>query len=141
MIKIYITRGGIIKMNTGDFLKVGESCTKEYIVKPEDTADFIGNKGVIMLSTPAMIKYMEDTAAQLVFDNLPEKYSPVGTKINVEHINPTPIDMRVTVKATLTAIEGRKLFYNVEAYNEKCQIGFGDYEQHIIDLEKFLNKH
>ena len=127
-------------MNFNTLLKVGETLVNEYIVKPENTADFIGNKGVTMLSTPSMIGFMEDTATHVVIDNMPENYRPVGTKINVEHINPTPVNMKVTVKATLIAIEGRKLRYNVEAFNEKCKIGFGIYEQHVINLGDFLSK-
>ena len=128
-------------MDFNSLLKIGKTLLNEYIVKPEDTADFIGNKGVTALSTPSMIRFMEDTANHIVMDNIPENYRSVGTKINVEHINPTPINSKVTVKATLTAIEGRKLSYTVEAFNEKHKIGFGIYEQTIINLGSFLNKH
>lgn len=128
-------------MNFDDLLNLGETLVIEYIVKPENTADFIGNKGVTTLSTPSMIEFMEATATHLVIDNMPKNYRPVGTKIEVEHINPTFVNMKVTIKATLIAIEGRKLRYNVKAYNEKCKVGFGIYEQHIINLEKFLSKH
>ncbi|MEA4827979.1 MAG: dihydrolipoamide acyltransferase [Clostridium sp.] len=127
-------------MNLNTLLKVGETFVNEYIVKSENTADSIGNKGVIVLSTPSMIGFMEDTATRVVIDNIPENYRPVGTKIDVEHINSTPINMKVTIKATLIAIEGKKLRYNVEAFNEKCKIGFGTYEQHVISLGNFLNK-
>jgi len=127
-------------MNFNTILEIGESLVKEYIVRSENTADFIGNKGVTVLSTPSMIGFMEDTASHLVIDKMPCNYTIVGTKINVEHINSTPNNMKVTVKATLTAIEGRKLRYKVEAFNEKCKIGFGIYEQHIINLEDFLSK-
>jgi fluoroacetyl-CoA thioesterase len=126
-------------MNLNTLLNIGETLVNEYIVKPEDTADFIGNKGVTTLSTPSMIAFMEDTAAHVVIHNIPENYRPVGTKINVEHIKPTSVNMKVTVKATLIAIEGRKLSFNVEAFNEKCKIGFGIYEQHVINLDNFLN--
>lgn len=125
-------------MNIDDILKIGQTCSKEYIVKSEDTASSMGNKGVIVLSTPTMIGFMEDTASQMVYNNLPEKYSPVGIKINIEHINPTPINMKVTVKARLKLIKGKKLLYDVEAFNENCKIGFGEYEQAIINLDKFL---
>lgn len=127
-------------MDLNEILKVGETHTDEYIVKPEDTADFIGNTGVTMLSTPVMIKFMETTATHLAINNIPKNYRPVGTKIYVDHVNATPVDMKVIVKATLVAIEGRKLRYYVEAFNETCKIGFGTYEQYIINLENFLNK-
>ncbi|WP_102399346.1 thioesterase family protein [Haloimpatiens massiliensis] len=127
-------------MNFSTLLKVGETVVNEYIVKPENTADVIGNTGVNVLSTPSMIGFMENTSANVVMDKMPENYRVVGTKINVEHINSTPINMKVTVKSTLTSIEGKKLCYNVEAFNEKSKIGFGTYEQHIINLESFLDK-
>ena len=127
-------------MNLNEVLKVGESLVNEYIVKPEDTADFIGNTGVIMLSTPVMIKFIEATSTNLVIDNIPKNYRPVGTKIDVNHINATPVGMKVIVKTTLIAIENRKLRYYVEAFNETCKIGFGIYEQHVINLENYLNK-
>jgi predicted thioesterase len=126
-------------MNLDTLLKIGETLVNEYTVKPEDTADFIGNIGVTMLSTPSMIRFMEETAAHLVIDNIPENHRPVGIKIDVEHINPSPVNMKVTVKATLIAIEGRKLRYTVESFNEKCKIGFGIYEQHVINLNDFLD--
>lgn len=127
-------------MDFNTFLKVGQMFVKEYIVKMEHTADFIGNTGVNVLSTPSMIGFMEDTASHIVTDKIPENYRPVGTKINIEHINSTPVNMKVTVKATLIAIEGKKFRYNVEAFNEKFKIGFGIYEQCIINLTKFLDK-
>lgn len=109
-------------MDINALLKVGETNVKEYLVKQEDTAEYIGNKGVTMLSTPAMIRFMEDASAQIVFNNMPKNCRPVGTKINVEHINPTPVNTKVTVKATLTAIKGKKLCFAVEAFNKKCKI-------------------
>lgn len=127
-------------MELTEFIKIGEINVKEFLVKSEDTADYIGNTGVIVLSTPSMIRYMEDTSAHILVDKLPAGYRPVGTKIDVAHIGPTPIGGTVTVKATLTAIEKRKLTYDVAAYYGDNKIGFGSYQQHVISLEKFINK-
>ena len=127
-------------MDFNTLFKVGDININEYIVKPENTADFLGNDGVSVLSTPSMIGFMENTAAQIVTTKLPENYRPVGTKINIEHISSAPVNTKVTIKATLITLEGRKLRFNVEAFNEKCKIGFGEYEQHIINLNEFLNK-
>lgn len=128
-------------MDLNDFFKVGEKSISEYIVKREDTADFIGNEGIIMLSTPAMIKFIENATLPIITGKIPENCRPVGTKIEVEHINPTPVGMKVTVKIILTEIEVKKLIYEVEVFNEKCKIGFGTYEQHVINKERFLNKY
>lgn len=126
-------------MDFNELFKSNKSQTSEFTVEAQDTADFIGNTGIMMLSTPSMIKFMEITAAQIVFDKLPENYRLVGTKVDIKHINPTPVDSKIKVKAILTSIDGSKLSYDVEAFNDKCKIGFGTYEQHIIEVDKFLN--
>lgn len=127
-------------MELTEFIKIGEVNAKEFLVKAEDTADYIGNTGVKVLSTPSMIRFMEDTAAHIIVSKLPSGYRPVGTKIDVAHIGPTPIGGTVTVKATLTAIEKRKLTYDVAAYYGENKIGFGSYQQHVISLERFMGK-
>lgn len=127
-------------MDFNSLLNVGDTLIEEYIVKPENTAHVIGNTGVYVLSTPSMIGFMENTAAHVVLHKLPKNYKVVGTKVSVEHINSTPVNAKVTVKATLLNVDGKKLSYNVEAFNENHKIGFGTYEQHIINFEKFLDK-
>ncbi len=127
-------------MDCSTILKVGEMVSREYIVDKEDTADNIGNIGVTVLSTPAMIKYMEQTAATTVFERLPEKFRPVGTKININHINPTPVGEKITVNAIVTNIDGPKVTFQLEALNRKLKIGYGEYELHVIDLDKFRSK-
>jgi predicted thioesterase len=128
-------------MDFNAFLKIGDTNINKYMVKLENTADFLENEGVTVLSTPSMIGFMEVTAAQIVTSKIPKNYRPVGTKIDIQHINSTPVNTEVTIKATLIALEGRRLRFDVEAFNEKCKIGFGKYEQYIINLNEFLAKH
>jgi fluoroacetyl-CoA thioesterase len=128
-------------MDFNALLKVGDTNINKYMVKLENTADFLENEGVTVLSTPSMIGFMEVTAAQIVTSKIPKNYRPVGTKIDIQHINSTPVNTEVTIKATLIALEGRRLRFDVEAFNEKCKIGFGKYEQHIVNLNEFLAKH
>lgn len=127
-------------MDFNEMFKVGETLISEYTVEPENTAAHIGNVGVHVLSTPSMIKFMETTCAKIIFEKIPENYRPVGSKINIDHINSTPLHMKVTVKSTILAVEGRKLRFDVEAFNEKSKIGLGIIEQHIINMDDFLNK-
>ena len=84
-------------MDCNTILELGETVFKEYIVKETDSADYIGNKGVTVLSTPAMIKYIELAAASIVFERLPEGHRPVGTKINVKHVNSAPVGEKIKV--------------------------------------------
>ena len=48
--------------------------------------------------------------------------------------------MEVTAKSELLKVDGRKLVFHVEAYDERGKIGEGEHERFIIDNEKFQNK-
>jgi predicted thioesterase len=58
----------------------------------------------------------------------------------VKHLAATPVGMKVTARAELTGIEGKKLTFRVEAYDEQEKIGEGVHERYIIELERFLSK-
>lgn len=126
-------------MNLDDKLKIGMRVSREFTVAWEDTADYIGNPGVKMFSTPAMIKYMELTSGDMVFPHLPAGYNPVGTRVCINHLAPAPIGAEILVKSTLVDMDRKRLTFQVEAYFGETMIGSGSYEQFVIELEKFMN--
>ncbi len=119
-------------------LKLGMKISKTYKVLKEDTADYIGNPGVVMFSTPAMIKYMELTSGDMVFPHLPEGYNPVGTRVCISHLAPTPVGAEVRVKSTLVDMDRSRLTFQVEAWYGDTLIGAGSYEQFVVELKRFL---
>ena len=45
--------------------------------------------------------------------------------------------MTVRVRATLTAIEGRKLTFAVEAFDSKEKVGEGVHVRYVVDRQRF----
>lgn len=43
-------------------------------------------------------------------------------------------------KATLTAINGRKLTFQIEAFDDKEKIGEGTHERVVVNKERFVSK-
>jgi predicted thioesterase len=121
-------------------LKIGMKAEIEQEVMQEHTAMAFGSGGVKVLATPMMIGLMEKAALTAVDDNLGEGFSTVGTIVNVSHMAATPVGMKVRAVATLTNIEGRKLTFDIEAFDEKEKIGEGTHERYIIELAKFLRR-
>lgn len=64
----------------------------------------------------------------------------MGTLIDVRHLAATPVGMTVTAKAVLTTVEGKRLVFNVEAFDDKDKIGEGTHERFIVNCERFIAK-
>ncbi len=109
-------------------------------VTEDDTAVKFGSGGVKVFATPMMIALMENAALNAVDPHLGEDFATVGLSLNVKHMAATPVGMKVTARAELISIEGKKLTFKVEAYDEQEKIGEGIHERYIITLSRFLEK-
>ncbi len=104
------------------------------------TAAALGDFGVVVLGTPYMINLMEIASAKAVEPELPAGHTTVGTLVDVKHLAATPIDMKVTAHAKLLEVDGRRLVFSVEAFDEREKIGEGRHERYIVNLERFLER-
>jgi fluoroacetyl-CoA thioesterase len=96
-----------------------------------------GSGSIDTLGTPAMVGLMENAAVNAVDKNLPEGYATVGMDLSIKHTSPTPEGMEVTAIAELTKVEGKKLFFKVEAFDEIEKIGEGIHKRYIVEVDKF----
>ena len=115
----------------------GEARTK---VTGENTALKFGSGTIDVFATPAMIALMEEASINTVDEYLPDNYATVGTELNVKHIAATPEGMNVTASAKLIKIDGKKLTFTLEAFDEEEKIGEGSHQRYIIELDKFKER-
>ncbi|MCX6230333.1 MAG: thioesterase family protein [Bacteroidetes bacterium] len=109
-------------------------------VTTKDTASQYGSGLIDVFATPAMIALMEKTAQCSVQSYLPEGSITLGTEINIKHIKATAVGMKVSCESKLISIEGRKLIFEVKAWDEQGEIGYGTHERCIVDSKKFMEK-
>lgn len=114
--------------------------TKEIKVTSDMSALSVGSGTLKVFATPAMIALIEETAWRSVAPSLEKGQSTVGTKLNVSHVAPTPIGMNVKCETELTQVDGRRLVFNVNVYDETGLIGTGVHERFIINADKFQSK-
>jgi fluoroacetyl-CoA thioesterase len=55
----------------------------------------------------------------------------------LQHTAPTPLGMKVVAKTAVVAVEGRKITFKLEAFDEKEKIGEAVHERFIINEAKF----
>jgi fluoroacetyl-CoA thioesterase len=121
-------------------IKTGIINTIEKIVEQKDTARNYGSGLIEVFATPAMIGLMENTAQSSLKSYLPEGYVTLGIEINVKHIKATPVGMKVSCESKLVKAEGKKLYFELNAWDEKGQIGSGTHIRYIVNAEEFMKK-
>lgn len=114
--------------------------TREYTVQEEMLAVNVGSGSLRVLATPMVAAFFEGAAAELAQTELEDIYTTVGSKITVEHKNPTPLGTKVTVTAELTETEGRFFRFQLEAYDESGLIATGTHERVSVKKDSFQSK-
>ncbi|MCX8042901.1 MAG: thioesterase family protein [Desulfobacterota bacterium] len=113
--------------------------TRELVVETgaEHTAQFFYKNLPRVLATPFLAGFMERVCAELIDEHLEPGEQSVGAFMQLKHTAPTPLGMSVRITARLTSIDGSKLTFALEAFDEVEKIGEAVHERFIIKTEKF----
>lgn len=121
-------------------LETGIKGQVEFIADESGSAKIMGSGALDVLATPKMIAMLEKAAWESIQQYLEEGCGTVGTLMNVTHDAATPLGMKVCCTSELVEIDGKKLVFKVEAFDEKGHIGGGMHERFVVNNEKFQSK-
>ncbi|MGB7540147.1 MAG: thioesterase family protein [Anaerolineales bacterium] len=109
-------------------------------VTPERTAKHLETGTTAVLSTPSMVWLVEHAAQVLAQRHLPDGQTTVGAEVFVRHLAPTPLGMRVTAKVRIDEVDGRRIVFSAEVFDEKEKVGEGRHVRVIVDQKRFMEK-
>jgi predicted thioesterase len=118
-------------------VRPGLSGTAELVVTPEQTAPRVGSGRVAVLATPVLINLIEVAALSAVEHLLPAGYQSLGIRLDVRHFAATPVGLRVTASAEVTAVEGRTITFRVEARDEREPVAEGTHQRVVVNVARF----
>ncbi len=121
-------------------IEVGLTKQSRTTVSNNNTAIALGSGDLEVFATPAMVALMENAAMKAIADELEEGSTSVGTEINTTHIKASGIGAEIVATAKVTAVEGRKITFAVEALDGDDLIGVGAHTRFIVDKTKFMQK-
>ena len=121
-------------------ISAGQTATSTVTVTESNIAKTMKSGSLEVFATPAMCALMEEAAQAAVQPHLEEGEGTVGISLSISHDAPSPMGSTITAKATVTAVEGRKITFNIEASDGVGIIGKGTHERFIINNEKFMAK-
>ena len=121
-------------------LEKGISAQSRATVDEAVTAAAMGSGDMPVFATPAMAALMENAAMRAVAPELPDGATTVGAEMNITHIKPSGLGAEIVASAVVTAVEGRKITFNVGARDAEGMIGEGTHVRFIVDRGRFLAK-
>ena len=114
-------------------LPVGLKYSKAVTVTDDLTPAHLRADPIRVLSTPDVIRIIEQTAIEAVSASLAPGQATVGTKVDIAHLAATPVGMTVTVTVELVEVDRRRLAFRVEVRDELDEVARGTHERFIID--------
>jgi len=114
----------------------GLTGTCDMVVKEEDLVSSLGH----VLSTPRLIQLMEAAAIEAIKGYMSSGELSLGTRVSIQHLSATPLGMKVTAHALLKRVEKNRLFFLVDAYDEKEKVAEGEHERLVVSKDWFVQK-
>lgn len=114
-------------------LAVGLKYSRSVKVTDDMTPPHLRSEPIRVLSTPDMIRLIEQTAIEAVAPCLAPGQATVGTRVDIAHLAATPVGMTVTISVELVEVDRRRLGFRVEVRDELDEAGKGTHERFIVD--------
>ena len=119
-------------------LEPGLQGTARLTVDIADTATAVGSGDVPVLATPRLIALCEEASLAAVHGHLAAGETTVGSRIEIDHLAPTPIGRPISAIAVLESIDGKLLRFAVAAVDGDRDIATGTLHRFVVDREQFL---
>ena len=119
---------------------IGKIGTVTHSVTTKDTAKIVKSGTLDVLATPVLSALMEEAAVKAITPFLPPDETTVGGYIAVTHKAPTKTGDHVTVIATVTKVDGRKIHYHITAKDTQKDIAEAEHTRFIVNSHDFMKK-
>lgn len=113
------------------------SFEQTHLVTKEVCINFMGPDVTPVISTPALIMWLEMASREASRQLLQPGEETVGTAMDMKHLAPTPLGMKVTVKSRITELEGRRIRFQIVAFDEVEKIAEGFHERARVSVSRF----
>ena len=120
-------------------LRPGVSRTNKITIDKERTIGFMGEEGRVY-STPNLVRDIEHTCRDLILEHGDAGEDSVGIEVSLRHLAPTLPGMMAEITVTVSAVEGRKVTFDVAAKDNLEAIGAGTHSRFVVDKAKTVER-
>jgi fluoroacetyl-CoA thioesterase len=120
-------------------LRPGVSRVNRITVNRDRSIGFMGEEGRVY-GTPYLVGDIEQTCRELLLEHGDAGEDSVGTEIAIKHLAPTLLGMSVEITVTVSALEGRKVSFDLSAKDEVERICSGTHGRFVVDVGKTIER-
>ncbi|HYT09413.1 MAG TPA: hotdog domain-containing protein [Mycobacteriales bacterium] len=118
-------------------LQPGRAAAVEALVAPGDTARALGSGDVDVLGTPRALALVEAASIAALAGALPDGDTSVGTRVELDHLAPSPVGAAVRAEARLVQVAGRRLTFEVSVSQDGRIVAHGRVIRAVVDRARF----
>lgn len=119
-------------------IKPGLTGQSSIMVATADLASAYGNPGVDVLSSMTLMTLLEQAAIAAIQPLLGPADMTVGSRMEMDHLAPTPPGFTVLATAELKEVAGRKLVFAIIAGDGADQVCRATHTRYVVDKTRFL---
>ena len=116
-------------------LAAGASSAREVVVDRERTIDFMGDSARVY-ATPMLVRDIEMTCRELLLEHLDSGEDSVGTRVELDHLAPTLLGMKVRIEAKISDLKGRAVTFEVSASDPLDAVCRCKHSRFIVDVKQ-----
>lgn len=120
-------------------LRPGVARVNRLAIGRERTIGFMGEEARTY-GTPSMILDIEHTCRELLLEHADPGEDSVGMEVAVKHLAPTLMGMTVEISVRVTAVDGRKVSFQVDVKDELDAVGAGTHTRFVVDKAKTFER-
>ena len=118
-------------------IPVGHRHEMTFPVLEGDTGHALGNTGVTVLGTPALIKYMEMSCGRALPPFLDDGEGSVATRVDIEHLAPAPLGADVVYRSEVVDVSRNRVTFSVTAHLGDTLLMRGRHIRAVLDMTRF----
>ena len=115
----------------------GASRARAFVAQTRNTAAALGNVGIDVVATTALILYIEDVCDELLRPYYEAGEATVGARVEVDHLAPAQVGVPLTVSIELMEVKGRRLIFAAEVRQGESLVMKGFHHRAVVPMDQF----
>ncbi len=120
-------------------LVTGVSRTQRVVIDRARTIDFLGERARVY-ATPEFVRDIERTCREALLPHLDAGEDSVGTRVEIDHLAPTLLDMWVEISVTVVDVRGRLVTFEISARDLVDTVARGRHIRFVSDVARTVER-